>query len=417
MDRIKLMIPAQDGCFPYLSNFLLKEYFNPEEDRIQNNVILGIAVKDSCIVATYGEKAKHKKRKRTEINEINTDGANQEKNKNGSSATTHLKPTGYTFSAKPIQSIANLSPGIRTMAVPTFDLFDDIETANRGARPPLTVVSTNRNLSIYTPNGLQEISPQLYTETAMNLKCESFVALFDQANEMNTKNRRISAMDRCKTWLDTCIESRKMRLTQPEGDSPLIFAPLSCDTNEMFSVGLDHIESVKDSIDGVVLVSFHRQKEHDQKEALLQCTQRLKSKPKIVLATSSLRQILIAAEGGVSIIGSALPVIWARSHKAFVFNHSEEDLDENRCFDVADSKKYIRDSSPLCNGCKCPACKDNRYSRAYIHHLINAKEMLADILLVSHNLFQFIEFIISLNDAKQLGSEALTDFIQNVSFH
>lgn len=413
MDRIKLLIPAQDGNFPFLNDLLLKKYFNPDEDRIKNNLILGIAVKDSCIVATYGVKAKHKKRKRSEINLVN---GNKKMEEKGSSTTTaHLKPTGYTFSAKPIQSIANLLPGLRTMAVPTFDLFDDIEKENPGARPPLTVASTNSHLSIYTPNGLQEISPQLYSETAMDLKCESFVALFDQANEMNTKKRQISAMDRCKTWLHTCIESRKKRLLdETEGDSSLMFAPLSCSTNEMFSVGLDHIEAIQDSIDGVVLVSFHRQKEHEQKEALLQCAQRIKSKPKIVLATSSLRQILIAVEGGVSIIGSSLPIVWGCSHKAFVFNHSDEDLDENRCFDVADQEKYIRDSSPLCNGCKCPACKDNRYSRAYIHHLIKAKEMLADILLVSHNLFQFLEMISSLNDAKQLGSEALKGLITNI---
>lgn len=404
------MIPAKDGCFPYLTDFLLKKYFNPEEDRIKNNLVLGIAVKDTCIVATYGEKTKHKKRKRSEAKKENE----RKENDKDDSETANMKPTGYTFSAKPIQSIANLLPGIRTIAVPTFDLFDDIESENPGARPPVTVVSTNRHLSIYTPNGLQEISPQLYTETAINLKCESFVALFDQANEMNTKKRQISAMDRCKHWLDACIESRKMHLVDSKDTIPLLFAPLSCCTNKMLNIGLDQIEAVQDSIDGIALVSFHRQEEKDQKEALWQCAQRFHSKPKIVLATSSLRQVLIAAEGGANIIGSALPIIWGCSHKAFVFNHSGEDLDENRCFDVADAEKYTRDSSPLCNGCKCPACKDNRYSRAYIHHLIHAKEMLADILLVSHNLFQFIELIGSLNDAKQLGSEELAGLIKNI---
>lgn len=48
------------------------------------------------------------------------------------------------------------------------------------------------------------------------------------------------------------------------------------------------------------------------------------------------------------------------------------------------NKRFEKDERPLEEGCDCPCCK--RYSRAYIHHLVKAKEMLGMRLLVLHNL-------------------------------
>ena len=47
--------------------------------------------------------------------------------------------------------------------------------------------------------------------------------------------------------------------------------------------------------------------------------------------------------------------------------------------------KYELDDSPIEEGCQCPACRT--YSRAYIRHLLKAKEMLGMRLCVLHNLF------------------------------
>lgn len=48
------------------------------------------------------------------------------------------------------------------------------------------------------------------------------------------------------------------------------------------------------------------------------------------------------------------------------------------------NSKYEKDESPIEEGCKCPACQ---YSRAYIRHLLKAKEMLGMRLCVLHNLY------------------------------
>ena len=47
--------------------------------------------------------------------------------------------------------------------------------------------------------------------------------------------------------------------------------------------------------------------------------------------------------------------------------------------------RYETDDRPIEESCKCPACR--RYSRAYIRHLLKAKEMLGMRLCVLHNLY------------------------------
>ena len=47
--------------------------------------------------------------------------------------------------------------------------------------------------------------------------------------------------------------------------------------------------------------------------------------------------------------------------------------------------KYSLDERPIEEGCQCPACRS--YSRAYIHHLMKAREMLGMRLCVLHNLY------------------------------
>ena len=49
--------------------------------------------------------------------------------------------------------------------------------------------------------------------------------------------------------------------------------------------------------------------------------------------------------------------------------------------------KFELDDKPIEEGCQCPACQ--RYSRAYIRHLLKAKEMLGMRLCVLHNLYYY----------------------------
>jgi queuine tRNA-ribosyltransferase len=51
------------------------------------------------------------------------------------------------------------------------------------------------------------------------------------------------------------------------------------------------------------------------------------------------------------------------------------------------NQRHADDPDPLEPGCPCPACRD--YSRAYLHHLIKAGEILGAMLLTWHNLFYY----------------------------
>ena len=63
--------------------------------------------------------------------------------------------------------------------------------------------------------------------------------------------------------------------------------------------------------------------------------------------------------------------------------------------------KYELDSRPLEEGCRCPACR--RYSRAYIRHLLKAKEMLGMRLCVLHNLYFYNTMMAEIRDAIDAG--------------
>ncbi len=66
--------------------------------------------------------------------------------------------------------------------------------------------------------------------------------------------------------------------------------------------------------------------------------------------------------------------------------------------------KYELDHRPIEEGCQCPACK--RYSRAYIRHLLKAKEMLGMRLCVLHNLYFYNTMMQEIRDALETGNFA-----------
>ncbi len=61
------------------------------------------------------------------------------------------------------------------------------------------------------------------------------------------------------------------------------------------------------------------------------------------------------------------------------------------------NKKYEMDDRPIEEGCGCPACRS--YSRAYIRHLLKAKEMLGMRLCVLHNLYYYNHLMEQIREA------------------
>jgi queuine tRNA-ribosyltransferase len=59
--------------------------------------------------------------------------------------------------------------------------------------------------------------------------------------------------------------------------------------------------------------------------------------------------------------------------------------------------RFADDDRPLDPACACPAC--TRHTRAYLHHLFKAEEMLGPMLLTWHNLTYYADLMRDLRGA------------------
>ena len=98
-------------------------------------------------------------------------------------------------------------------------------------------------------------------------------------------------------------------------------------------------------------------------------------KPVYLMGVGTPANILEAVDRGVDFFDCVYPARNGRHGNAYT-NHGKMNLLNAR---------YELDERPIEEGCGCPTCQ--RYSRAYIRHLLKAKEMLGLRLLVMHNLY------------------------------
>ena len=98
-------------------------------------------------------------------------------------------------------------------------------------------------------------------------------------------------------------------------------------------------------------------------------------KPVYLMGVGTPANILEAVDRGVDFFDCVYPTRNGRHGHAYT-NNGKLNLMNAR---------YELDDSPIEEGCGCPACR--HYSRAYIRHLLKAKEMLGMRLMVLHNLY------------------------------
>jgi queuine tRNA-ribosyltransferase len=63
---------------------------------------------------------------------------------------------------------------------------------------------------------------------------------------------------------------------------------------------------------------------------------------------------------------------------------------------------HAEDSAPLDAACRCPACR--QFSRAYLHHVVKAGEIIASMLLTWHNLAFYQDMMADLRAAIARGT-------------
>jgi queuine tRNA-ribosyltransferase len=97
-------------------------------------------------------------------------------------------------------------------------------------------------------------------------------------------------------------------------------------------------------------------------------------RPRYFMGIGDPEGILEVIEAGVDMFDCVLPTRTARTGSA---------LTRSGRINLRNAQ-YARDEAPLEDGCDCPACQ--RFSRAYIRHLVNQNELLGLRLLSLHNL-------------------------------
>jgi queuine tRNA-ribosyltransferase len=120
-------------------------------------------------------------------------------------------------------------------------------------------------------------------------------------------------------------------------------------------------------------------------------------RPRYLMGVGKPADIVGAVRRGIDMFDCVLPTRSGRTGQAFtrratlnIFNARHRD-----------------DARPLDPDCPCPTCAD--YSRAYLHHLFKAKEMLGPILLTRHNLHYYQQIMAGLREAIEAGR--LEDFV------
>lgn len=115
------------------------------------------------------------------------------------------------------------------------------------------------------------------------------------------------------------------------------------------------------------------------------------NKPTYLMGVGTPENILEAVDRGIDFFDCVLPArngrhghVYTNAGKLNLFN-----------------KKYEKDMSPISSECQCPTCK--RYSKAYVRHLLKAKEMLGMRLCVMHNLYYFNNMMTEIRDALDKG--------------
>lgn len=145
------------------------------------------------------------------------------------------------------------------------------------------------------------------------------------------------------------------------------------------------------ALGGLAVGESHEQMYHVIEETVPYLPQ---NKPTYLMGVGTPANILEAVERGVDFFDCVYPTRNGR-HGHLYTNRGKINL-----FNA----KYELDNRPIEEGCSCPACR--RYSRAYIRHLLKAKEMLGMRLCVLHNLYFYNTMMEEIRQALDEGGFA-----------
>ena len=205
------------------------------------------------------------------------------------------------------------------------------------------------------------------------------------------------SVDRTTRWLERCKKemARLNSLPDTVNKEQLLFGINQGAIYE--DIRIAHADAISKmdldgyAVGGLAVGETHEQMYHILDEVVPHLPQ---GKPTYLMGVGTPANILEGVARGIDFFDCVYPSRNGR-HGHVYTNHGKMNL-----FNA----KYEMDPRPIEEGCQCPACQ--HYSRAYIRHLMKAKEMLVMRLCVLHNLYFYNHMMEEIRDALDAGNFA-----------
>lgn len=221
------------------------------------------------------------------------------------------------------------------------------------------------------------MGPEESMQIQSNLASTIAMAFDECAPSLATKEYIWNSVERTTRWLARCQTEMK-RLNSLEdtiNKNQLLFGINQGGIHE--DIRVEHAKVISEmDLDGYAIGGLAVGESHEDMYRIIEATAPYlpENKPTYLMGVGTPANILEAVDRGVDFFDCVYPSRNGR-HGHVYTNRGKLNL-----FNA----KYELDARPISEECNCPACRN--YSRAYIRHLLKAKEMLGMRLCVLHNL-------------------------------
>ena len=238
------------------------------------------------------------------------------------------------------------------------------------------------------------MGPEESMQIQSNLASTIAMAFDECPSSVASREYIQNSVDRTTRWLARCKKemARLNSLEDTINKNQLLFG---INQGAIFEdIRIDHAKRISElDLDGYALGGLAVGESPEEMYRILDATVPYlpENKPTYLMGVGTPANILEAVDRGVDFFDCVYPSRNGR-HGHVYTNHGKINL-----FNA----KYELDDRPIEEGCQCPACQ--KYSRAYIRHLLKAKEMLGMRLCVLHNLYFYNTMMEEIREAIEQG--------------
>ena len=238
------------------------------------------------------------------------------------------------------------------------------------------------------------MGPEESMQIQSNLASTIAMAFDECPSSVASKEYIKNSVERTTRWLKRCkVEMDRLNtLEDTINKEQMLFGINQGGVYD--DIRIEHAKAIADmDLDGFAIGGLAVGESHDEMYRIIESVEPHlpKNKPIYLMGVGTPANILEAVERGVDFFDCVYPARNGR-HGHVYTNKGKLNL-----FNA----KYETDAEPIEEGCQCPACK--YHSRAYIRHLLKAKEMLGMRLCVLHNLYFYNTMMEEIRDAIEAG--------------